>query len=45
MLAKGYSSNSYPESICIIYSPRKFFGVPDGGVLATSSIDAYAANR
>src|ERR1700738_3685164 len=22
----------YPESDCIIYSPRKFLGVPDGGV-------------
>ena len=30
----------YPESICIVYSPRKFFGVPDGGVLATSRMEA-----
>lgn len=29
----------YKESTCIIYSPRKFFGVPDGGVLTSSHID------
>jgi hypothetical protein len=35
-----FVKQQYPESICIVYSPRKFFGVPDGGVLATSRMDA-----
>lgn len=35
-----FIKQQYPESICIVYSPRKFFGVPDGGVLATSRMDA-----
>ena len=29
----------YPESLCVVYSPRKFVGVPDGGVLTSSHID------
>jgi len=35
-----FIKQQYPESICIVYSPRKFFGVPDGGILATSHMDA-----
>jgi hypothetical protein len=35
-----FIKQQYPESLCIVYSPRKFFGVPDGGVLATSHVDA-----
>src|SRR5260370_3338861 len=27
----------YPESICIVYSPRKFLGVPDGGLMVNQS--------
>ena len=26
----------FPESSCILYSPRKFLGVPDGGVLVSA---------
>ena len=29
----------YKGSTCIVYSPRKFFGVPDGGVLTSSHIN------
>jgi hypothetical protein len=28
-----FLSKQFPESRCILYSPRKFLGVPDGGVL------------
>ena len=35
-----FIKQQYPESVCIVYSPRKFFGVPDGGVLVTSRMDA-----
>ena len=34
----------YPESIGIIYSPRKFFGVPDGGV-AVSAEEVFRRNE
>ena len=31
-----FIAQQYPESFCTVYSPRKFLGVPDGGVLAYS---------
>jgi hypothetical protein len=34
-----FVKQQYPGSSCIVYSPRKFFGVPDGGVLATSDLN------
>jgi hypothetical protein len=30
-----FAKQQYPESFCSVFSPRKFFGVPDGGVLAS----------
>jgi hypothetical protein len=34
-----FAKQQYPDSFCIVFSPRKFFGVPDGGVLATSHLN------
>jgi len=30
-----FVKQQYPESVCIVYSPRKFFGVPDGGLMTS----------
>lgn len=30
-----FVKQQYPESSCIVYSPRKFLGVPDGGLMAS----------
>jgi hypothetical protein len=35
-----FVKQQYPESVCIVYSPRKFLGVPDGGVMTSSQMDA-----
>jgi hypothetical protein len=33
----------YPESVSIVYSPRKFLGVPDGGLMVCGSLDSLDA--
>jgi hypothetical protein len=35
-----FIKQQYSESICIVYSPRKFLGVPDGGLMAYSRSNA-----
>jgi hypothetical protein len=35
-----FITQQYPETVCIIYSPRKFLGVPDGGLMVSSQVDA-----
>jgi len=32
-----FVKQQYPETHCILYSPRKFLGVPDSGVMVSSS--------
>lgn len=34
-----FVKQQYPESVCIVYSPRKFLGVPDGGLLTSECVN------
>jgi hypothetical protein len=38
-----FLKQQYPESVGIVYSPRKFLGVPDGGVMTSSRMDALGS--
>lgn len=39
--SQSFFSKPEPDALATIYSPRKFFGVPDGGVLVTNcTVDA-----
>lgn len=40
-----FAPQVYPESLCTLFSARKFFGLPDGGIVASPRGDAIACNR